>query len=633
MTGTTRSKLLPAILMLCALVTLVAVFGVIAHDQEHAEATFPGINGKIAFASVRNGDFDIYTMDPDGSNQKQLTQNLGVFPFSGVPAWSPDGQKIAFMTVDLALATGNIYLMNKDGSGLTNLTASFTGLPGSPAFSPDGSKMAFASIVGGIFQIHVMNIDGTGITNLSNNFKNDNQPDWSPDGSKIVFYRWGTASTSEIFVMNADGTNQTNLSNNALGIDQRPSWSPDGTSIAFNRNTGTSGDPTYDIFTMNPDGTGATNLTNTPGVWEIDPSWSPDGTKIAFHNVGTAEDDPNIYVMNADGSATIQLTDHPLQDVEPAWQPIPASGTVTPTPTSTPCSPGTCPKMALNVKGGDCDDALEPTTCAVVVGSTFMLSVDAIRIPPAGYHLMQTHIDYGPNLTHKEQPTLTEIVWPDMSAPSAASGPLGPQQVVHVAWTGFTPPILISTFVGNLVEIQMTCTPDPSTNDVGLLQWGDPAAEFFGSVFLDPDSNEVVPVVGVLTIDCVPPPTPTPTPTATPTMQPKPADTDGDGCPDAHESGPDETQGGQRDYLDPNDYYDVIGPNNSLVLDGVIDLPNDILGVILHFSPQGQPPYDVRYDRGESIGANHWERDVPDGVIDLPNDILGIILQHGHNCV
>ena len=114
----------------------------------------------------------------------------------------------------------------------------------------------------------------------------------------------------------------------------------------------------------------------------------------------------------------------------------------------------------------------------------------------------------------------------------------------------------------------------------------------------------------------------------------KPVDTDGDGCPDAHESRPkaQADQGGGRDYLDPNDYYDVYGPGQSLTLDGVIDLPNDVLGVIQHFAPQGQPPYDVRFDRGVTIGANHWQRAAPDGVIDLPNDILGVILQFNHNC-
>ncbi|MCH7578876.1 MAG: hypothetical protein IIB22_01380 [Chloroflexi bacterium] len=109
-------------------------------------------------------------------------------------------------------------------------------------------------------------------------------------------------------------------------------------------------------------------------------------------------------------------------------------------------------------------------------------------------------------------------------------------------------------------------------------------------------------------------------------------DCDGDGCNNESEAGPDETQGGRRDMRDSWDYYSVLGPGAMFPKDGVIDLPNDILGVILHFSPQGQPPYDANFDRGPQIGANHWERAGPDGVIDLPNDILGVILQFSHNC-
>ena len=67
--------------------------------------------------------------------------------------------------------------------------------------------------------------------------------------------------------------------------------------------------------------------------------------------------------------------------------------------------------------------------------------------------------------------------------------------------------------------------------------------------------------------------------------------------------------------------------------DGIIDLPNDILGVSLHFSPQGAPPYDADFDRGPSAGPNPWDMTAPDGVIDLPNDILGVILQFNHRCV
>ena len=130
--------------------------------------------------------------------------------------------------------------------------------------------------------------------------------------------------------------------------------------------------------------------------------------------------------------------------------------------------------------------------------------------------------------------------------------------------------------------------------------------------------------------------TPTPTitsaPTITPTKQPDPGDTDGDGCSDVRENGPDETLGGQRGYLNPWDFYDVLGPGAALPLDQIIDLPNDVLGVVQRFSPSGAAPYDVQFDRGPSTGPNPWNMTAPDGVIDLPNDILGVVLQFQHDC-
>ncbi|MCH7578878.1 MAG: S8 family serine peptidase [Chloroflexi bacterium] len=108
-------------------------------------------------------------------------------------------------------------------------------------------------------------------------------------------------------------------------------------------------------------------------------------------------------------------------------------------------------------------------------------------------------------------------------------------------------------------------------------------------------------------------------------------DTDGDGCVDIREDGSDATLGGLRDYLNPYDFYDVLGGGGGPP-DQIIDLPNDILGVIQRFSPQGAAPYDVLFDRGASSGPNPWNMTAPDGVIDLPNDILGVIQQFGHSC-
>ena len=134
--------------------------------------------------------------------------------------------------------------------------------------------------------------------------------------------------------------------------------------------------------------------------------------------------------------------------------------------------------------------------------------------------------------------------------------------------------------------------------------------------------------------DLLPKPTPTTTPTATPTptKQPDPGDTDGDGCSDQRENGPDETLGGLRDYKNPNDFYDVAGAGGG-PKDQIIDLPNDILGVIQHYAPLGtEPTYDVNFDRGPRLTGPVWNMTAPDGVIDLPNDILGVIRQFNHSC-
>ena len=109
-------------------------------------------------------------------------------------------------------------------------------------------------------------------------------------------------------------------------------------------------------------------------------------------------------------------------------------------------------------------------------------------------------------------------------------------------------------------------------------------------------------------------------------------DTDGDGCTDQQENGLDEGLGGQRNYLNPWDFYDVAGFGGGPP-DGVIDLPNDILAVVQHFSPQGGALYDAQYDRSPGFGSDAWDMGPPDGVIDLPNDILGVILQFNHKCL
>src|SRR4051794_2724000 len=158
---------------------LLAVLVITIGMAGRAGAVVPGTNGKIAFTTDRDGDYEIFAMKSDGTNQKRLTKNTAD---DTRPAWSPNGKKVAFTTD----RNGNneIYVMNADGSGQTRLTSNAAD-DSRPTWSPDGAKIAFASNRGsGDYEIFVMNANGTGTpVDLSQNAASDSRPSWSPDGS------------------------------------------------------------------------------------------------------------------------------------------------------------------------------------------------------------------------------------------------------------------------------------------------------------------------------------------------------------------------------------------------------------------------------------------------------------------
>jgi Tol biopolymer transport system component len=153
-------------------------------------AAFPGTNGKIAFMSDRDGNEEVYVMNPDGSGPVNLTNNPAI---DLQPTFSPAGKKIVFQTD----RDGNseIYTMNSNGSNPTRLTNN----PADdfqPAWSPDGKKIAFVSQRDGNSEIYMMNSDGTTVTRLTNNPAIDLKPACPPMAKSLHSQATGTVVIS-----------------------------------------------------------------------------------------------------------------------------------------------------------------------------------------------------------------------------------------------------------------------------------------------------------------------------------------------------------------------------------------------------------------------------------------------------
>jgi Tol biopolymer transport system component len=285
-----------------------------------------GGTGRVAYTcrdTTGGASINICTSNLDGTGALQLTR-VSDAEDALAPRWSRDGNRILFQVRSSGnVGAADVYEVLSDGSGEINLTNNPIAHNGGAAWSPDSQRIVFhAQRDAAYTELYVMDAGGGNVQRLSQGIWAQ-FPDWSPDGTHIVFMGNMKPTTGEddwdIYVVGADGSGRRTLVTE-LGLDAGPVWSPDGGKILY---TGPAGPPKtsaqFECFVVNADGSGKTQLTHTADGSSTCGDWSPDGSKIIFTR--TTARGGQVWIMNADSSAPKQLPNPPGDLGGLVWQP------------------------------------------------------------------------------------------------------------------------------------------------------------------------------------------------------------------------------------------------------------------------------------------------------------------------
>jgi TolB protein len=263
---------------------------------------------KIYFVSTRTGNKEIWSMDFDGTNQKQLTFNRSI---NIEPAISPDGTKLAFTS--FAKGTPHIVIMDTTTGRILPFYNQQASLNNSPSFSPDGTKLYYASSASGYAQIYVSDLDGKNFRRISNARAVEVEPKVNPKSPNMLAFSSGRSGPEQIFRMNTDGADVEQLTD-GTGEASNPAWHPDGQHLLFAWTRGYA-QGAFNIFQMDTASRQYNQLTSGAGRNE-NPSWAPDGTHLCF--VSTRSGTSQIWTMLADGTQLQRLTSQG-QNLSPVW--------------------------------------------------------------------------------------------------------------------------------------------------------------------------------------------------------------------------------------------------------------------------------------------------------------------------
>jgi Tol biopolymer transport system component len=312
------SKQLPMILMMLGVGVSLALFA--AQTVSAQDTDGDGVpDSRDNCKNTPNPEIIAFTFHDEiqvwNSNNGAFSINVSNHPNVDTdPKISADARKVVFAS--FRDGRFEIYVVNVDGSNLQRVTNTFLDET-EPAFSRDGSKIAFVGYSNFNFRIYVMNADGSGAVQVSDNvFVDAHSPAFSPDGSKIAFEAQGN-----IWVTNADGSGGTTQLTTAGGYD--PSFSRDGSQIVYSsaQDTPPNTDRRVEIYKMNSNGTGQTRLTNSQSNGRVHPAFSPNGSKIVFNHFPYGSGSGEIWIMNSDGSSPAKIFSDPVgfTFASPSW--------------------------------------------------------------------------------------------------------------------------------------------------------------------------------------------------------------------------------------------------------------------------------------------------------------------------
>jgi TolB protein len=261
---------------------------------------------RIAFVSKNNSQADIYTINYDGSEIKNVTNHKSIVIG---PRWSPDGRYLAFTSY--RDGRPEVYVRDLK-NGTDKKVASFEGLNLCGSFSPDGNELLLTLSKDGNEEIYVMEIDTMKLKRITHNYSIDVSPTWSPDGKRIAFVS-NRSGSPQIFIMDADGNNTKRITFEG-NYNTSPSWSPRGGRIAYEGLV----NGKFQIFSIDEEGNNLLQLTSDNAKNEY-PSWSPSGRQIVYSSKINTKN--KICIMNANGLNARVLIESTNSSLMPAWSP------------------------------------------------------------------------------------------------------------------------------------------------------------------------------------------------------------------------------------------------------------------------------------------------------------------------